>query len=79
MKLTTIGDHDPSLAGLDLSSFKLVALDLSHVNDGLRRANVAPIAGVLGAGVLIRQCAVIDYARSCIVITRRSRRARAKT
>ena len=75
MKMTTVRTHNLSLAGLDLSAFKLVAVDLSHVNAGLAKAKVAPIAGVLGADVFLRYRAVIDYARRCIILSRpRARR-----
>ena len=69
MRVTTVRTHNLSLAGLDLSSFKLVAFDLSHVRVGLAKKKVPPIAGVLGADVFIRCRAVIDYARGCIILS----------
>ena len=76
MRVTTVKAQDLSLGGVDLSAIKLMALDLSHVNHGLAQARVAPIAGVLGADVFLRHGAVIDYARSCIVLSRQGKRAR---
>jgi hypothetical protein len=55
---------------VDLSSFKLIALDLTHVVAGLAKAKVEAIVGVLGADVLHRKNAVIDYARSIILLSR---------
>lgn len=69
MTLATVASHDLSLQGLDLASFKLIALDLSHVVAGLSAAKVEPIAGVLGADVLRRRRAVIDYARDVMLLS----------
>ena len=69
MKLITIESHDLSLQGVDLSPFKLIALDLSHVIAGLAKAKVEGIAGVLGADILHRRHAVIDYARGGILLS----------
>lgn len=69
MKMTTVASHGLSLQGVDLSAFKLIAMDLSHVVAGLAKAKVEVIGGVLGADVLHRKHAVIDYARSIILLS----------
>lgn len=69
MKMTYVARHDLKLAGVDLSAIKLISLDLSHVNVGLKRAKVQPIVGVLGADVLSGHQAVIDYARSSMLLS----------
>jgi hypothetical protein len=68
MRMTTVASHDLSLQSIDLSAFKLIALDLSHVMTGLAKAKVVGIVGVLGADVLHRNRAVIDYARRFILL-----------
>jgi hypothetical protein len=68
MKMTTVASHNLSLEGVDLSSFKLIALDLSHVVAGFAKSKVEAIVGVLGADVLHRKRAVIDYSRSIILL-----------
>ena len=70
MKMTTVASQTLSLENVDLSSFKLIALDLNHVIAGLAKAKVEAIVGVLGADVLHRKSAVIDYARSIILLSR---------
>jgi hypothetical protein len=70
MTMATVASHNLSLEGVDLSSFKLIALDLTHVVAGLAKAKVEAIVGVLGADVLHRKNAVIDYARSIILLSR---------
>jgi hypothetical protein len=69
MKMTYVARHDLDLAGVDLSAIKLISLDLSHVNAGFKRDKVKPIVGVLGADVLWRHQAVIDYARSSMLLS----------
>jgi Aspartyl protease len=69
MRMTTVASHDLQIAELDLSAFKLIALDLSHVNAGLAKDKVAPIAGVLGADVLHRKHSLIDYRRGFILFS----------
>jgi hypothetical protein len=70
MKMMTVASHNLTLEDVDLSSFKLIAFDLSHVVAGLAKAKVEAIVGVLGADVLHRKHAVIDYARSIILLSR---------
>jgi hypothetical protein len=70
MRLTTVASHNLSLQDVDLSPFKLLALDLSHVIAALTRKKVEAFVGVLGADVLHRKHAVIDYARSIILLSR---------
>jgi hypothetical protein len=67
MAMASVAAHDLRLPGVDLSRIKLFAVDLSHLNVALARARVEPIAGVLGADVLHRRRAVIDYGRGYIV------------
>ena len=69
MTMSTVASHNLSLEHVDLSSFKLIALDLTHVVAGLAKAKVEEIVGVLGADVLHRKNAVIDYARSIILLS----------
>lgn len=69
MSIATVAGHDLALADVDLSSFALIALDLTHVVAGLATEQVEAIDGVLGADVLHRKNAVIDYARGIILLS----------
>ena len=69
MRMSYVAKHDLTLFDLDLSNTKLLTLDLSHVNAGLKKAKVAPVVGVLGADVLWRHYAVIDYARGLMLLS----------
>jgi hypothetical protein len=70
MRMNYIGKHDLALLGLDLSDTKLLTLDLSHVNAGLKKAKVKPVVGVIGADVLWRRHAIIDYDRGVVVLSK---------
>jgi len=70
MRMNYVAKHDLSLLDLDLSDTRLLTLDLTHVNAGLKTAKVAPVVGVLGADVLWRRHAVIDYPRGLLLLSR---------
>ena len=44
------------------SNFNLVVFDLSHVNAALKQHKSKPVHGIIGADVLMKGKAVIDYA-----------------
>jgi Aspartyl protease len=69
MRMGYVVSHDLRLGGVDLSATKLTTLDLSHVNDGFKQAKVKPIVGVLGADILWSRHALIDYAKSILLIS----------
>jgi predicted aspartyl protease len=53
--------RDVDLGPLHLDSLAVSVLDLSHVNRVLREMEVAPIDGIIGADMLLRKHAIIDY------------------
>jgi len=69
MRMGYIVQHDLTLCELDLSGTKLLTLDLSHVNAGLKKAKVEPVVGVIGADVLWNRRAVIDYDRGVLLLS----------
>jgi len=69
IRMNYIAKHDLRLGELDLSDTSLLALDLSHVNVGLTKAKVERVAGVLGADVLWRRHAIIDYDRGVMLLS----------
>jgi hypothetical protein len=44
------------------SSFELVIFDLSHVNEALMEYKSKPVQGIIGADVLLKGKAIVDYA-----------------
>lgn len=47
---------------------KLVLFDLVHVNDALISHNALPVDGVIGADVLKKGKAIIDYDKKCVYL-----------
>lgn len=43
------------------NDFSLVIFDLSHVNEALRAYKTKPVHGIIGADVLLKGKAIIDY------------------
>jgi hypothetical protein len=46
---------------LEDSSFDLVIFDLSHVNEALIQHKSKPVHGIIGADVLLKGKAIVDY------------------
>ena len=69
MQLSSVVKHDLHLGTIDLSKTKLLTMDLSHVNAALKKAKVEPVVGVIGADILWRHDALIDYAKSLILLS----------
>lgn len=51
-----------------ITGFEIILFDLSHVNGALAQVEEKPIHGILGADLLKRVRAVIDYGRNCVYI-----------
>ncbi|MCW4469708.1 retroviral-like aspartic protease family protein [Flavobacterium sp. MFBS3-15] len=49
-------------------SFGLVIFDMSHVNEALRQYNAKPVHGIIGADILMKGKAIIDYYNSCFYL-----------
>ncbi|EDM45603.1 hypothetical protein SCB49_07337 [unidentified eubacterium SCB49] len=48
--------------------FSCILFDLTHVNEALKEAKELPIHGIIGADLLKKSRAVIDYGRNCMYI-----------
>ena len=68
MPIYAIGDVPLSLDGTSLRADGIYAIDMSHVNRGLRLNGADPVTGVLGADVLTHHSAVIDYASESLYL-----------
>ena len=49
-------------------SFGLVIFDMSHVNEALRQYKAKPVHGIIGADILIKGKAIIDYHNFCFYL-----------
>jgi hypothetical protein len=75
MRMSYLAKHDLKLFDLDLSETKLLTLDLSHVNAGLKQVRVEPVVGALGADVLWGRHAIIDYDRGLMLLSTKASKA----
>ena len=48
--------------------FNIVIFDLSHVNEALTSHKVKPVRGIVGADVLMKGKAIIDYYNCCLYL-----------
>lgn len=48
--------------------FGLVVFDMSHVNEALRQYKAKPVHGIIGADVLLKGKAIIDYYNHCLYL-----------
>ncbi len=46
----------------------IVIFDMSHVNEALQNYKVKPVDGILGADVLLKGKAIIDYSNHCLYL-----------
>ena len=51
---------------LEIGKFKLqrtqlILIDLQHINNALKKQNAEPVNGIIGADILIKAKAIIDY------------------
>jgi hypothetical protein len=49
-------------------NFGLVIFDISHVNEALRQYKAKPVHGIIGADILMKGKAIIDYSNNCFYL-----------
>ena len=57
-----------NIGGVEYANIDLILFDLSHVNNALAQVEEKRVHGILGADLLKRMRAVIDYGRNCLYI-----------
>jgi predicted aspartyl protease len=50
------------------NKFHLIVFDMSHVNDALRHYKTKPVHGIIGADILLKGKAIIDYSNHCLYL-----------
>jgi hypothetical protein len=50
------------------NDFSLVIFDMSHVNEALRQYKAKPVHGIIGADILLKGKAIIDYYNHCLYL-----------
>ena len=49
-------------------AFDVIIFDLSHVNEALITHNSSPVHGIIGADILLKGKAIIDYYNKCLYL-----------
>lgn len=60
--------NEINLGKWNYKNFHLVLLDLSHVNLALTEHNAEPVDGIIGADILEKGEAIIDYKNQCVYL-----------
>lgn len=68
MLTQTAKDNKIQLGSWKHSAFDLVIFDLSHVNEALIAYKTKPVDGIIGADVLLKGKAIIDYYNHCLYL-----------
>jgi len=50
------------------NNFGLVIFDMSHVNEALKQYKAKPVHGIIGADILMKGKAIIDYYNHCFYL-----------
>ena len=58
---------------MELKKLKIVLFDLKHVNEALVAHNAKPVDGIIGADILKKSKAIIDYDKKCIYLKKKKR------
>ncbi|MEO8517090.1 MAG: retropepsin-like aspartic protease [Flavobacterium sp.] len=61
-------DNEIKIGRWEQKNFELVAFDLSHVNEALLHHKVKAVHGIIGADVLQKGKAIIDYYNHCFYL-----------
>lgn len=56
------------------NKLKIVLFDLVHVNEALTAHKALPVDGIIGADVLKKSKAIIDYNKSCVYLKLKARK-----
>ena len=54
------------IGDLEISDYKTILLDLSHVNNSYEQIGLKQVDGVLGSDILLKYNAVIDYEKKIL-------------
>jgi len=57
-----------NIGGSEIPNIDIILFDLSHVNGALQQVDEKSVHGILGADLLKKLRAVIDYGRNCFYI-----------
>lgn len=60
--------NNMNIGGWKKEKLKIVLFDLVHVNEALTTHNALPVDGIIGADILKKSKAIIDYRKKCVFL-----------
>jgi hypothetical protein len=68
MYTQTASNNELRLGFWKTADFELVIFDLSHINEALIQHKSKPVHGIIGADVLMKGKAIVDYYNHCLYL-----------
>jgi hypothetical protein len=68
MHTQTASNNELRLGFWKTADFELVIFDLSHINEALIQHKSKPVHGIIGADVLMKGKAIVDYYNHCLYL-----------
>lgn len=64
---------------LEIGKFKLqrthlILIDLQHINNALKKQNAEPVNGIIGADILLKGKAIIDYNKKYLYLLKKTKK-----
>ena len=63
-------ENELKIGGFKLKKVDLVILDLSHINNAMTKQEAKPVNGIIGADILEKSKAVIDYNKKKVYLSK---------
>ena len=68
METHTTNSDSIAIGNIVMTNFEFILFDLVHVNQALEQVDENPVDGIIGADILKKLRAVIDYGRNCVYL-----------
>lgn len=67
--------NEISLGKFKIKKLSLILIDLSHINNALEKQEANPVKGIIGADILIKGKAIIDYNKKYLYLLNKKKKS----
>ena len=67
--------NEISLGKFKMKKLSLILIDLSHINNALEKQEANPVKGIIGADILIKGKAIIDYNKKYLYLLNKKKKS----
>lgn len=67
--------NEINLGKFKMKKLSLILIDLSHINNALEKQEANPVKGIIGADILIKGKAIIDYNKKYLYLLNKKKRS----